>query len=76
MGDFVDGEVLADVPLGGLPHKGAFRGVELGQEGAVALGGPEGRPVWDRLMEASSGWVDLGWGGGKPKGGHALAVFY
>ena len=32
VGDLVDGEVLADVPLRGFPHEGAFRGVELGQE--------------------------------------------
>ena len=76
VGDFVDGEVFADVPLRGLPHKGALRGVELGQEGAVALGGSEGRPVGDRLMETPGGWVDLGGGEGEPKGAHALAVFY
>ena len=38
VGDFVDVEVLVDVPLRGLPHEGAFRGVEFGQTGAVALG--------------------------------------
>ena len=30
VGDFVNWEVLADIPLGGFPHEGAFRGVELG----------------------------------------------
>ena len=29
MGDFVDGEILTDVPLRGLPHEGAFGGVKL-----------------------------------------------
>ena len=76
MGDFVDGEVLADIPLRCFPHEGVFRMVELGQEGAVTMGGPKGRPVRDRFMEPSSGWVDLRGGGGQPKGGHALAVFY
>ena len=76
MGDFFDGEVFADVPLRGLPHEGAFRRVELGQKGAVTLGGSEGRPVGDCLMGPSGGWVDLREGGGHPKGGHALAMFY
>ena len=76
MGDFVDGKVLADVSLRVFPQEGAFRGVELGQKGAVALGGPKGRPVGDRSMEAPGGWVDLRGGGGKPKGGHALTMFY
>ena len=62
MGDFVDGEELAYIPLRGLPHERAFRGVELGQEGAVALGRPEGRPVGDHPMEPSGGGVDLGGG--------------
>ena len=56
---FVDGKVLADVSLRGLPQEGAFRGVELGQKRAVALGGPEGGSVGDRPMEGSGGWVDL-----------------
>ena len=76
VGDFVDGEVLADVPLWGPPHEGAFLGVELGQKGAVALRGPEGGFVGDRLMETSGGWVDLRGGGGKPEGGHALTMLY
>ena len=75
MGDFVNGEVLADVPLGGLPHEGAFRWVEFGEEGAVALRRPEGGSVWDRFMETPCGRVDLWGGGGQPKGGHALTVF-
>ena len=37
VGDFVNGEMLADIPLRGFPHEGAFRGVEFGQKGAVAL---------------------------------------
>ena len=37
VGDFVDREVFADVPLRGLPQEGVFCGVEFGQEGAVAL---------------------------------------
>ena len=47
VGDFVDRAVLADGAARGLPHEGAFRGVELGQEGAVALGGPKGGPIGD-----------------------------
>ena len=39
-------------------------------------GGPEGGPVGDRLVEPPGGWVDLRGGGGQPKGGHALSVFY
>ena len=42
----------------------------------MVLGGPVGRFVGYRLMESSGGWVDLRGGGGEPKGGHALAVFY
>ena len=38
MGDLIDGEVFADSTSLGFPHEGAFCGVELGQEGAVALG--------------------------------------
>ena len=38
MGDLIDGEVFADGPLMGLPHEGAFCGIELGKEGAVTLG--------------------------------------
>ena len=30
VGDFVDGEVFADVPLRGLPHEWAFRRVQSG----------------------------------------------
>ena len=45
VGDFVNGEVLADIPLGGFPHEGAFRGVESDQEGAVTLGRPKGGSV-------------------------------
>ena len=76
VGDFVDGEVFADVPLRGFPHEGAFRRVQPGQEGAVALRGPKGGFVGDRLVEPTCGWVNLGRGGGQPKGGHALAVLY
>ena len=76
VGDFVDGEMLADISLRGLPHEGAFGGVELGEEGAVTLGGPEGRLVGDRLMEPSGGRVDLRGGGGEPKGSHSLTMFY
>ena len=42
MSDFINGEVFAEVPLGGPPHEGAFRGVEFGQKRKMALGGPEG----------------------------------
>ena len=75
MGDFVDGEVLADVPLSGLPHEGAFRGIEFGQEGAVALGRPKGGSVGNRSVEVSRSRVDF-WGrGGQPQGGHTLSMF-
>ena len=30
VGDFVNGEVFADSLLMGLPHEGAFRGIEFG----------------------------------------------
>ena len=76
MGDFINGEVFADGPLMGLPHEGAFCGVELGKERAVALGGPKRGSVGHRLVEASSSRVDFGRGEGHPEGGHALAVFY
>ena len=76
VGDLVDGEVFADSTPGSLPHEGAFRGVEPGQEGAVALGGPKGGPIGDRPVESARGRVDLRGGRGQPKGGHALAVFY
>ena len=76
MGDFIDGEVFADSLLVGFPHEGAFRGVELGQEGAVALGGPERGLVRDRFVEPAGSRVDLGRGGGQSEGGHALAVFH
>ena len=72
MGDLVDGEVLADITLWGFPHEGAFRRVELGQEGTVALGGPKGGSVGDRLVEATSSRVDFRGGGGQSEGGHAL----
>ena len=75
MGDLVDREVFADTTSGSLPHKGEFHRVELGQEGAVALREPKEGPRRDRLMEPASGRVDLGRGGGQPKGGHALAMF-
>ena len=55
--------------------RGRFAGVELGQEGAVTLGRPKGGPIGDRLMEPAGGRVDLGGGGGQPKGGHGLAMF-
>ena len=42
----------------------------------MTLGGPVGRPVGDRLMKSTGSWVDLRGGGGEPKGGHALAMFY
>ena len=76
MGDFINGEVLADGSLMGLPHEGAFRGIELGQERAVTLRGPERGPVGDRLVEASSSRVDFGGGGGQSEGGHALAMLH
>ena len=76
MRDFVDGEVFADIPLRGLPHEGAFRGVQFGQEGTVALGGPESGLVWDGLVESACGRVYLWGGGGQPKGGHALTMLY
>ena len=50
VGDLVNGKVLADVSLAGFPHKGAFGGVKLDQEGAVTLGEPEGRPVGHRFV--------------------------
>ena len=59
VGDLIDGEVLAYGAPGSFPHEGAFRGVELGQEGAMALGGPEGGSVGDRLMEPACGRVYL-----------------
>ena len=76
MRDFVDGEVFADVSRRGFPHEGAFRVVEFGEKGAVALGGPEGGPIGNRLMETSGGWVYLRWGEGEPEGGHALTMNY
>ena len=76
MGDFINGEVFADSPLMGLPHEGAFCGIELGQEGAMTLGGPKRGSVGDRLVETSSGRVNFGGGGGQSEGGHALAVFH
>ena len=76
MGDFVNGEVLADSPLMGFPHEGALCGIELGQEGAMTLGRPKRGFVGDRFVEPSSGRVDFGGGGGQPEGGHALAVFH
>ena len=74
--DFVDGEVFAYGAPGSLPHEGAFRWVQLGQEGAVALWGPEGGLVGDSLVEPTCGGVYLGRGGGQSEGSHALAVFY
>ena len=76
MGDFVNGEVFADSPLMGLPHKGALCRIELGQERTMTLGGPKRGSVGDRLMEASSSRVNFRGGGGQPEGGHALAVFH
>ena len=75
MGDFINGEVLAYGPLVGFPHEGAFRGIELGEERAVTLGGPKGGSVGDRLVEATGSRVNFRGGGGQSKGGHALAVF-
>ena len=45
MGYFVEREVFADVPLGSLPHEGAFGRVGINQEGPVALGGYVGGSV-------------------------------
>ena len=45
MGDLVDGQVFADISLGSFPQEEAFSGVELDQERAMTLGGPEGRFV-------------------------------
>ena len=47
VGDFVDGKVFEDIPLGGFPHEGALGGVKFDQEGAVTLGGSESRSVGD-----------------------------
>ena len=76
VGDLVDGEVFAYGAPGSLPHEGAFRGVELGQEGAIALRGPKGGPVGNRLIEPPCGRIYLRGGRGQSEGGHALAVFY
>ena len=76
MCDFVDGEVFANSAPGCFPHEGAFRGVQFGEEGAMALGGPESGPVWDRLVESACSRVYLRGGGGQPKGGHALAMLH
>ena len=75
MGDFVYGEVFANSLLMGLPHEGAFCGIELGQEGAMTVGRPKRGSVGDRFVEPSSSRVYFGGGGGQPEGGHALAVF-
>ena len=56
--------------------RGRVAGVELGQEGAVTLGGPEQGPVGDRFVESPRSGVDFGGGGGWSQGGDALAVFY
>ena len=45
MGDLVDGQVFEDMAWGTTPDEGAFSGVKLDQEGAVTLGGSEGRFV-------------------------------
>ena len=42
VGDLVDGKVLVDVPLRGLPNERAFSRVKFDQEGLVTLGGPVG----------------------------------
>ena len=76
MGDFINREVLADSPLMGFPHEGAFCGIELGQERAMTLGGPKRGSVGDRLVETSSGRVNFGGGGGQSEGGHTLAVLH
>ena len=73
--NFVQGEVLADIPLGGFPHEGALCRVKLGKEGAVALGGPKCGLIGDGFVQAVRGRVDFGWGGGHSQGGHALIVF-
>ena len=65
MGDLVNEEVLADSTSVGLPHEGAFRGVEFGQKGAVALAGSKCESVGDRLVKASNRQVDLRRGGGQ-----------
>ena len=76
MRDFVDGEVLAYSATGCFPHEGALCWVQFGEEGAVALGGPEGGLVWDRLVESACGRVYPRGGGGQSKGGHALTMLY
>ena len=60
MGDFIDGEVFANIPLAGFPQEGAFGGIELDQPGAVTQGRSEGRLVWDRFVQTGRGWVNLG----------------
>ena len=50
MGDLVDGEVFANIPLRGFPHEGAFGGIELDQEAAVTQGRSKGRLVRDGLV--------------------------
>ena len=64
MGNLIDGEVFANIPLRGFPHEGAFGGIELDQEGAVTQGRSEGRLVGDRLVQTGRSWVDLGGRGG------------
>ena len=75
IGDLVDRKVLADGTVRSLSHEGAFGGVDFGQEGAVALGGPKGGPIGDGFMEPTSRQVYPWGGGGQPKGGHVLAMF-
>ena len=64
MGDLVYGEVFANIPLQGFPYEGAFGGVELDLEGAVAQGRSEGGLVRDRLVQTGRGWIDLRGRGG------------
>ena len=47
VGDFIDGKVFADIPLRCFPYERSFGGLKLGQEGAMTLGGSEGRLVGD-----------------------------
>ena len=50
VGDLINGEMFADVSLGGFPHEGAFGGVEFDQQGPVTLGGSAGGLIRDRFV--------------------------